>query len=130
MKRIKGVNLLHFMVWVCLIPPLPLFLLSYFFESTDTINILLSTTSKTWISLVYVSYLSTLVAFAIWGWLLKTYQASVVTPFALLIPIIGILSSNILLGEKLSNIEIYGAIFILSGLFITVFANKIFNKKG
>lgn len=30
MKRIKGVNLLHFMVWVCLIPPLPLFLLSYF----------------------------------------------------------------------------------------------------
>lgn len=128
MKRIKGVNLLHFMVWVCLVPPLPLFLMSYFFESKDTITILLSTTQKTWFSLVYVSYLSTLIAFAIWGWLLKTYQASLVTPFALLIPIVGIFSSSILLGEKLSSTEIIGAVLILSGLFITIFAKKIFNK--
>ncbi|WP_320034355.1 EamA family transporter [Halarcobacter sp.] len=128
MKRIKGVNLLHFMVWVCLVPPLPLFLMSYFFESKDTLTILLSTTQKTWFSLVYVSYLSTLIAFAIWGWLLKTYQASLVTPFALLIPIVGIFSSSVLLGEKLSSTEIIGAILILSGLFITIFAKKIFNK--
>ncbi|XOB61067.1 EamA family transporter [Campylobacterota bacterium DY0563] len=128
MKRIKGVNLLHFMVWVCLVPPLPLYLMSYFFESKDTITILLATTQKTWFSLVYVSYLSTLIAFAIWGYLLKTYQASLVTPFALLIPIVGIFSSSILLGEKLSSTEIIGAILILSGLFITIFAKKIFNK--
>lgn len=125
MKKMKGVNLLHFMVWVCLIPPLPLFLLSYFFELSQTINILFSTTSKTWIALLYVSFLSTLLAFAIWGWLLKTYNATLVTPFALLIPIVGIFSSSILLGEELTSEEIFGAIFILSGLFIIVFANKI-----
>ncbi|WP_444916262.1 EamA family transporter [Microbulbifer sp. VAAC004] len=106
MKRIQGVNLLHFMIWVCLIPPIPLFVLSYFLESQDPLTLIISANQKTWLSLAFVSYISTLIAFAIWSWLLRSHPAAAVTPFALLIPVVGIITSSIILDEKLQTIEI------------------------
>lgn len=126
MKQIKDVNLLHFMVWVSLIPPLPLFILSYIFETHEPLTLLLNSSIKTWISVAYTGYISTLVAFAIWGWLLKNYNSAIVTPFALVIPVIGIISSNILLNEKLNQVEVMGTILILFGLFISVLGNRIY----
>ncbi len=126
MKQIKDVNLLHFMVWVSLIPPLPLFILSYFYESHEPLTLLLNSSVKTWASVAYTGYISTLVAFAIWGWLLKNYNSAIVTPFALVIPVVGIISSNILLNEQLNHIETLGAILILFGLFISVLGNRIY----
>jgi O-acetylserine/cysteine efflux transporter len=126
MKQIKDVNLLHFMVWVSLIPPLPLFILSYFYESHEPLTLLLNSSVKTWASVAYTGYISTLVAFAIWGWLLKNYNSAVVTPFALAIPVVGIISSNILLNEQLNHIETLGAMLILFGLFISVLGNRIY----
>jgi len=120
--------LLHFMAWASLIPPIPLFIISYFFENSSPITLLLESSSSTWLSLAFVGYISTLVAFAIWGWLLRNYAAAVVTPFALLIPVVGILSSNILLNETLSEMETWGAIIILSGLVITVFGKNLTHK--
>jgi len=128
MKKTSNVNLLHFMAWASLIPPIPLFIISYFFENSSPITLLLESSSSTWLSLAFVGYISTLVAFAIWGWLLRNYAAAVVTPFALLIPVVGILSSNILLNETLSEMETWGAIIILSGLVITVFGKNLTHK--
>lgn len=125
MQRMKGVNFFHFMVWVSLIPPIPLFILSFFLESRDPIDLLLSTSGKAWFSIAYVGYVSTLVAFVIWGWLLRNYPASVITPFALLVPIIGIISSSIILNERLTMIEILGSFIIIVGLCISVFGNHL-----
>jgi O-acetylserine/cysteine efflux transporter len=125
MKKIKDVNLLHFMVWVCLIPPLPLLFLSYVTESSDPVSVILSTSLNTWIALVYVSLVSTLVAFAIWGKLLKSYSSIKVAPFALLIPVIGIIASNIILDERLSLIEYAGGILIMLGLVFCVLGGKL-----
>ena len=126
MKQVKGVNLLHFMVWVSLVVPLPLFVLSYFYESQEPLTLLFNSSFKTWASLAFTGYISTLVAFAIWGWLLKNHSAAMVTPFALAIPVVGIISSNILLNEQLSSIETVGASLILFGLFISVLGNRIY----
>lgn len=126
MKNVKDVNLLHFMVWVCLIPPLPLLALSYFTETKDTIGVLLNTSFVTWFSLAYVSYISTLIAFALWGYLLKNNKAAAVTPFALLIPIVGIIASNIVLGESLSSLELFASFIIMLGLLVCVLGKKIY----
>jgi O-acetylserine/cysteine efflux transporter len=125
MKKIKDVNLLHFMVWVCLIPPLPLLFLSYVTETSDPVSVILSTSLNTWSALVYVSLVSTLVAFAIWGKLLKSYASIKVAPFALLIPVIGIIASNIILDESLSLIEYAGGILIMLGLIFCVLGGKL-----
>ncbi|WP_444939580.1 EamA family transporter [Microbulbifer sp. JMSA002] len=114
MKRIQGVNLLHFIIWVCLVPPIPLFVLSYFLESQDPLTLIISANQKTWLSLAFVSYISTLIAFAIWGRLLRSHPAAAVTPFALLIPVVGII-----LDEKLQTIEIIGFALIMAWLICT-----------
>ncbi|CAM3747453.1 EamA family transporter [Vibrio aquimaris] len=127
MKKTKDINLLNFMVWVCLIPPLPLLVLSYYTETSTPIELVLSASAKAWSALIYVSYASTLVAFAIWGWLLRNYTAVSVTPFALLIPVVGIITSSFVLQERLTNMELIGTLLIMSGLVICVLYNKIFN---
>lgn len=125
MKRMKQVNLLHFMVWVSLVPPLPLLLLSYYTETNSPVELLLATSMPTWGALAFVSYLSTLIAFAVWGKLLSLYSAAVVTPFALLIPVAGIITSSLMLGERLTSDEIASALLIMFGLSVCVFGNKL-----
>lgn len=125
MKHMPGVNLMHFMVWVSLIPPIPLFALSYWFESHDPFALLQATPLSGWLSIAYVGYLSTLVAFAIWGWLLNQHTSASVTPFALLIPIVGMAVASIGLGESLSMIEWLGATLIVVGLSLSVLGRRI-----
>ena len=125
MKRMAGVNLLHFMVWVSLIPPLPLFVVSYMFETQEPLRVLMATTSQSWWSLAYVGYVSTLIVFALWGWLLRHHSAALVTPFALLIPIVGVAASSLLLNEKMSGLEVIAGALILLGLSVSVLGERV-----
>ncbi len=128
MKKMAGVNLLHFFVWLSVIPPIPLFVLSYFFETNDPLSRITETTFTSWVAALYVSYMSTLLAFALWGYLLRAYSAAMVTPFALLIPVVGMVTSWFLLGETISPYEMAGAACILTGLVWCVLGNKILMK--
>ncbi|GAB6262528.1 EamA family transporter [Photobacterium sp. 53610] len=130
MKRMKGVNLLHFMVWVSLVPPAPLLVISYFTETSDPISLLLAAKTETWLAISYVSYISTLLAFALWGHLLKSYPAATVTPFALLIPVVGMITAALLLGERMAESEILGAGFIFLGLAVCVLGGRWFRAKA
>ena len=125
MKQINDINLIHFIIWISLIPPIPLFILSYFLESQDPVGLILATTAKGWGSLLFASYISMLLAFAIWAWLMKAYSAAVVTPFALLIPVVGIIASSIILGESLTPLELLATSLIMLGLFLCALGNRI-----
>ncbi|WP_020407468.1 EamA family transporter [Hahella ganghwensis] len=120
MRRMGKVNQLGFMVWVCAIPPLPLLLLSYVFESPDLPAMFGQMSVSGWGSIFYVSFISTLLAYALWGKLLSQYAAIQVTPFALLIPLIGILVSSWWLGEVLTATQWVGALVTVLGLGLCV----------
>jgi len=72
-EKNESVDLLHFMVWASLVPPLPLLILSYFTETSDPLSLLQDTSMQLWMAVLYTGFISTLLAFAIWGYLLKTY---------------------------------------------------------
>ena len=128
MMSFKGVNLFHFIIWVCLIPPIPLLILSYFIESKDPLAIVLSTTVEGWFALIYASHISMLLGFALWGWLLKSYSAAVVTPYALLVPVVGIIASSIFLNETMSLLEVIGAVLIMTGLLFSALGKRLFKS--
>ena len=130
MKRMQGVNLLHFMVWVSLVPPLPLLLISYFTETAQPLDVLLAATTDTWLALLYVSYISTLLAFALWGHLLKSYPAATVTPFALLIPVVGMFTSTLVLNERMTVTEVAGAGLIFAGLSCCILGGRLMQAKS
>ena len=73
----------------------------------------------------YTVYASTLVAYSLWSWLLARHPATTVTPFALLVPVFGMLSSALLLGEPLPGWKLAAAGLVIAGLSLTVFGHRL-----
>ena len=66
-------------------------------------------------------------AYVIWYDLLRRYRMDQIAPFALAMPIIGVLSAFLLLGERPSLITLGGGLIILAGLTIVVRAPAAFD---
>lgn len=125
MRRLGRIDMLRFMVWMSLVPILPLFILSFLFEGPETVTAAL--THMSWsgaAAVLYIAGVATIAAYAGWGMLLVRYPAAQVTPFALLVPVIGMVSSALLLGERFTPGHMLAAGLILSGLLVTNFADR------
>jgi O-acetylserine/cysteine efflux transporter len=121
-KRLGRVNPLSLVVWGGLVVPLPMALASLIFEGPAAIGQSLTHIDATtaW-SVAYVVYSSTLVGYTFWSWLLARHAASTVTPFALLVPVCGMLSSAALLGEPLQGWKLKAAVLVIAGLALNLF---------
>ncbi|WP_374309037.1 EamA family transporter [Dongia sp.] len=125
MKQAKAPNMLNLIIWVAVIPPLPMIGLSWAFEGQDRIMATLAALSWSGIlSVLYIAWASTIVGFSLWVYLLRLYSASVVAPFSLMVPIFGIGASALFLGEQLSVLEIVAGALTLLGLLCVVRAPK------
>ncbi|MFI6502244.1 EamA family transporter [Nonomuraea typhae] len=103
---------LRFMVWVSALSTPPLFLLSFLVEGAPS----LAAPLEGWISLGYVSFISTLGGFGVWGWLLRRYDASVVAPYTLLIPVFGMSTAALFVGEPITWVKAGAAVLIVCGV--------------
>jgi O-acetylserine/cysteine efflux transporter len=115
-RKAASPNPLGLLVYSSLIPPLPLLTLSLLTERGQPVEIGASGV----LALLYVVVLSTLFGFGVWAWLLGQHPASTVAPFTLLVPVVGIASAWLLLGETPSAAELGGATVVLAGLALTV----------
>ena len=125
-KKMGKVDTLGLMVWSSLVPPLPLFLLSWFIEGGDAVTLALSHLS--WLSLgsiAYLAFLSTLLGYGLWNWLIVKKGASSVALFSMLVPVFGVSSAWLVLGETLTPGHFVAAGLILAGLAIHVFGQFI-----
>ncbi len=117
MRGAGKVDMLALMVWLSLVPPIPLFLLSLAFEGWPAIAAGISGMGLIGAgSVLYLALLATLVGFGLWGFLLRNHPASTVAPFSLLVPLFGTLSSWLVLGETFSPLRVAGMMLILLGL--------------
>jgi len=126
LKRLGSVNMFSVMVWMSLVPIIPMLLMSAVFEGPDAM--MLAWDGISWISIgavIYVSLIATVWAFSVWGRLLAEHPAGSVAPFALLVPVVGMFSSAILLDETFSDIEIVAFAFIFCGLLTIVFGSRL-----
>jgi len=81
----------------------------------------------TWLGLaaaLYLGVVATVLAYAIWGRLLRRYPAATVTPFALLAPIVGAYSSSVIFGERFGGRRLAGMALVLLGVAITVLSGS------
>lgn len=116
-KRAGNVNMLRLIVYMSLIPPIPLFFLSWNLEGREKVISALSNISFSGLAaLLYVVLAATLFGFAVWGFMLNKYPAAKVAPFSLLVPIFGLTFSYMFLGEEISHIQLIGASFVIAGL--------------
>ncbi|MGJ6965015.1 EamA family transporter [Streptosporangium sp. G11] len=102
----------RFMVWICGVAAIPMMALALLVEGVPRLEF----SVEGGLSVIYVSLIATLGGFGIWGFLLKRYDASVVAPSALLIPLFGLTSAALFAGEPLSPAKLAAAALILSGV--------------
>ncbi len=113
---------LGLVVWSSLFSPLPLLALSLVFEGTAAISASLrSITILTIGAILFLAVLSTLVGYGIWNALIMRYGASRIAPFSLLVPIFGLSSASVLLGERFTALDGVAAALVLGGLGVHLF---------
>ena len=109
------------LVWSSLVPPVPLFVMSMALEDRGEVRDALTTFDLGGtLALLYVVVLSTGFGFGAWSWLLKQHAASTVAPFTLAVPVVGIGSAWLMLGERPNAYELLGAAVVMVGLALTV----------
>lgn len=124
-KKAGRVDMLGFICWSALVPPIPLFAASLLFEGPGALPAALEAITWRGIgSLAFMSYAATIFGFGVWAWLLSRYPASQVSPFALFVPVAGIGSAALLLGEQVSMIEVAGSVLVFAGLVTNVFGPR------
>ena len=124
MKRCGKIDMFRLIIWMSIIPPIPLLLISLVFETGHIIAL----SNISWAgagAILYTGLISTVLAFAIWGRLFQEYSPNVVAPFSLLVPIFGIVSSFIMLDETFSHIELIASFIVFGGLSLIVFGSKL-----
>lgn len=130
-KKAGRVDMLGLVVWSSLVPPLPLLAGSLLLDGPDVVLASLSQFSwRGFGSVAFMAYGATLFGFSMWARLLSLYPASQVAPFALCIPVAGILSAALLLGETISPIEIIGSLFVFAGLVTTVIGPRLLARRA
>lgn len=113
-------------VWSALIPILPFLLSSLLLEGAAHITQSLITIDMTTIlSLFYLAFVATILGYGIWGALLGRYETWRVAPLSLLVPVVGLASAAVLLGETLTGMQLAGAVLIMAGLYINVFGFRV-----
>ena len=128
-KKIGKVDLVGLVVWASLIPPLPFLALSYIFEGPQRITTALSHLgASSVLAVLYLAFIATILGYGLWSRLLSRYPAGQVAPFSLLVPIIGLASASVFLGEKLSMVQAAGALLVLGGLIVNVFGGQLWRR--
>lgn len=125
-KKAGRIDMVGLIVWSALVPPLPLLAASLIFEGPGAIPAAMA--HITWRgvgSIAFMSYIATIFGFSAWASLLSRYPASQVTPFALLIPVVGIIAGALLLGEGITPLEITGGALVFVGLLLNVFGPRL-----
>jgi O-acetylserine/cysteine efflux transporter len=128
-KKAGRVDMLSFVTWSALVPPIPLLLGALLLDGPGIIpDALHSITWRGIGSIAFMSYAATLFGFGCWAWLLSRYPASQITPSALFVPVAGFASAAVLLGERVSVFEIAGGALVLLGLMLNVFGPRLFRR--
>lgn len=129
-KKLKNTSMVTLVVWGSFFAIFPMFILSLLFEGTS--SMVYTYHHLTWTgggSLFFIVYGSTWVGYGVWNWLVRHYPVGVVVPFTLLVPIVGILSSALMLGESIQSWKIAAGLFVISGLCISLLSTYIFPLK-
>jgi O-acetylserine/cysteine efflux transporter len=113
----------RFMLWMSVVPPVPLFAMSWFVEGPGAIGAALTTatTPDGWAGLAALGYLvlcATVLGTGIWTVLLGRYPAGTVAPYCMLVPVVGMGLAALVLGERPSPVELVAGVVIVGGVLL------------
>ncbi|WP_366657110.1 EamA family transporter [Fodinicurvata sp. EGI_FJ10296] len=127
MKRLSNVNGFQLNAWMALFATPQLLFTSLMVESGQW-EAITAADWRVWASIAYQAVLVVVVCYSLWYWLLRKYEVSQAIPFTLLVPVFGVMSGLMFLGEVLTwNVVVGGGTTIAGVAIITGVAMRFFD---
>lgn len=128
-RKAGNVDMLALMVWVSLVPPIPLAIISLATEGLDRDIAALQALSWQGVGAVaYIAYIATIFGFGVWGLMIRKHGVATVAPFSLLVPVFGMSFSAWVLGESFGPQRLAGAALVVCGLILTVLGPRLLDR--
>ena len=120
-RQAQSVEPVKFTMWMSVVPPVPMFVLSLLVEGPVAISSSMTTlgTATGMIGvagLIYTVVIATVLGSGIWSWLMSRNPAGVVAPFSMLVPIVGMSAAWLVFGETVTLGELCGAVLVIIGV--------------
>lgn len=111
------VNMVAYVAWASLFSAPPLFAAALVFEGPGELaHGLAAAGAGTWAAVLWQSVGNSLFGYAAWAWLLARHPAAEVTPTALMVPVFGLGTAALVLGEPLPAWKLAAAALVIAGL--------------
>lgn len=108
-----------FVVWSSVFPIVPFALIALALDGPMQVaNQLAGMDSRAWFAVLYLALGATLLAYSLWTRLLQRHAAARVTPFSLLVPVVGLWAAWAALGELPVPLQWLGVAGVIGGLVI------------
>jgi drug/metabolite transporter (DMT)-like permease len=122
-RRARPDHPLRFALWMAVVPPLPLLALSALKEGPATGWRALgsSFSADGWpglVALLYIALAGSVAGSGIWTGLLKRYEAGLVAPFSMLVPVVGVTVGWLFLDESMSGWSLAGSVAVVAGVLV------------
>ncbi|HEX4046163.1 MAG TPA: EamA family transporter [Gammaproteobacteria bacterium] len=120
-KKLHGLNVLILVIWSSMVAWPPLLLITLLFEGPS--QMIASLQQVSWLgigAILYIVYPTTLFGFSIWNKLIREYPVATITPFTLLVPVVGMLSATLVLGEPFESWKLLAGVLVITGLCINL----------
>jgi O-acetylserine/cysteine efflux transporter len=130
-RRARRIDMVAYVGWSSLFAAPPLLLLSLVFEGPNAISRgLMEADLGTWGAVIWQAVGNSLFGYAAWAWLLARHPAALVTPLALLVPVFGLATSFLWLGEPMPGWKIIAAGLVMAGLALNLFWPMFANRRS
>lgn len=122
-RRAQPDSPFRFGLWMTVVPPLPMLGLSLLVEGPDAVAASFrGLTTPTGLAalggLAFTVLIATVVGTGLWSWLMTHHPSSVVAPFSMLVPVVGIGASWLLLHEPTRPAELALGALVVGGVLL------------
>ncbi|MGB8925573.1 MAG: EamA family transporter [Pantoea agglomerans] len=118
-KKSPPIKPLTMTAWLCFLA-IPIVGLASFLLESDQIHSLIHSTWRGWFAILYSAIFSSIIAYSLWYWLLRSYNVNLIMPYSLLTPVLSVVMGVIVLGDGMNRFKIVGALLVVAGTAIAV----------
>jgi len=117
---------LAFVVWSSLVAVLPFAALSWAFDPEPLRWHWLEARGSSWAAVAYLGWAATILGYGLWTNLLKRHPANRVAPFSLGVPVVGLATGMLVLGEVVTPWQWAGVAFVVAALACVMLGGRVF----
>lgn len=125
--QIKGigpsVNAFAFNGWLAVWVLPQMLLLSWWLEEGQ-ITALTAADARGWSAIAFMALVVSIGAHGLWYWLVRRYDVNQTVPFILTLPVFGVASSVVFLGEPVTARLLWGGTLVMAGMAAAVIPNR------